>query len=727
MSSNSEPDSAQHPADLREASLRLLEFHLVRQRLEGFTTFPPAGELALGLTPAYEVRDAVRRQEETAEARLFVERGSTPPIAEATDLRPALQRALLGGVLTGQELWDVHHTLRAFRVTRSAVLREKNLPTLRAMVENLPVLPELEQELAASIGKSGQVLDSASPSLKELRSEAGSAYQSLQDSLERTVRRIERQGILQETLITQRNGRMVLLVKTEMKHRLPGIVHDVSDSGATIFVEPMAAVGPGNRWRELRLAEEREEERVIRSLSAKVEAHSNDLLLGMELLARLDLAMAKARYALAIAASAPTLIESERQYIWLQDARHPLLEEGVVPVTFKIGDGWSLLLITGPNAGGKTVALKTLGLLTLMAQAGLQVPATEGTLSLFDGVYADIGDQQSIQRSLSTFSSHIQNLRAIMGEAGEKSLVLIDELGTSTDPEEGAALAKAILRYLSKRGITSVATTHQRDVATFVQERAGMMNASVELDPRTLAPTYRLTLGMPGRSYALTIASQMGLDDEIIGDAEALLSPVHQQAEKLLQELQEERHLAEERHREAEEALAQAQKKNAELDEQMTSILDRQAEMVEEARHQLQQRVEDIARRLRGAERALEKPAPVPEKPVPGPPPVPGPVLKEVRKEVAEIRRELSSSDFQLPPSRRGNWLKGIRSGDRVYLRGVPQPVEVIPPLTMEVRWRCCSVPSGPGSPSTSCIVRHRSIPLPRVKAYTTPAPLRRT
>ena len=678
MTSPGERDPARHPADLRDASLRLLEFHLVRQRLEGYTTFAPAGELALGLTPAYEVREAARRQEETAEARLFLERGSTMPIGEATDLRPALQRAGLGGILTGEELRDVHDTLRATRVTRSAVLREKNVPALGAVAENLPVVPELERELGAGIGRSGEVLDSASLLLKELRSEARSAYQSLQDSLERTVRRLERQGILQETLITQRNGRMVLLVKTEMKHRLPGIVHDVSDSGATIFVEPMAAVGPGNRWRELRLAEEREEERVIRSLSAKVEAHSYDLLLGVELLARLDLTMAKARYALAIAATAPTLIESERQYISLQDARHPLLEEGVVPVTFKIGDEWSLLLITGPNAGGKTVALKTLGLLTLMAQAGLQVPAREGTLSLFDGVYADIGDQQSIQRSLSTFSSHIQNLRAIMGEAGEKSLVLIDELGTSTDPEEGAALAKAILGYLFRRGITSVATTHQRDVATFVQERAGMMNASVELDPRTLAPTYRLTMGMPGRSYALTIASQMGLNDEIIDDAQALLSPVHQQAEKLLKELQEERHLAEQRHKEAEEALAQAQKKNAELDEQTASILDRQAEMMEETRHQLQKRVEDIARRLRGAERALEKPAPVPE-PLPGPP-VPRPPVIEVRKEVAEIRRELSAPEFQPPPSRRGDWLKGIRSGDRVYLRGVPRPVEVITP-----------------------------------------------
>ena len=513
----------QGPEALRERSLHLLEFHLVREKLAGYTTFYPARELAFSLMPSYEPSQVARRQQETTEARRFLETGSSIDLAEAKDLRQALQRAALGGTLTGEELRDLHDTLKAAREARAAIIRQKNIPILGTIAQNMPVMRELESNLSSTIGRSGEVLDSASPTLKELRAESRSALQRLTDSLERTIRRMQRHGIIQEPVITQRNGRMVLLVKTEMKHRLPGIVHDVSDSGATLFVEPMAAIGLGNRWRELRLAEEREEERVVRVLSAKVETSSSDILRGLELLADLDMSMAKARFSLAVNATASNVIEGERQYISLTDARHPLLKGDVVPITLKIGDPSSLLLITGPNAGGKTVALKAIGLLTLMAQSGLHLPAREATTSLFDGVYADIGDQQSIQQSLSTFSSHIKNLRDIMDQATDRSLVLIDELGTSTDPEEGSALAKAILHHFCLRGVTLVATTHQRDVAAFVQEQPGMTNASVELAPKTLAPTYRLTQGLPGRSYALTIASRLGLENGTVEHARSLL------------------------------------------------------------------------------------------------------------------------------------------------------------------------------------------------------------
>ena len=652
-----------------------MEFPLVREKLAGYTTFPLAGEMALDLLPSYERDEVVRRQEETGEARRFLERGASLNISDAKDLGMALHRAQLGGTLTGEELRGVYDTLRVTREARAAVLRQTEMPILSRIARDLPVIMDMEQELARSIGRSGEVLDSASPALRELRAETRAAYQRLADSLDRTMRRMQRNNILQEPIITQRNGRMVLLVKTEMRQRLPGIVHDVSDSGATLFVEPMAAIGLGNRWRELRLSEEREEERVLRALSARVGDHSDDLLLGLDLLARLDLAMAKARYSIATKSTAPTVIESggiegEGQYIRLIDARHPLLEGNVVPITVRIGDQWSLLLITGPNAGGKTVALKTIGLIILMAQAGLHVPANEGTISMFDGVYADIGDQQSIQRSLSTFSSHVQNLRAIMEQATDKSLALIDELGTSTDPEEGTALAKAILRHLFRQGITLVATTHQRDVAAFVQEEPGMMNASVELDPRTLAPTYRLTMGLPGRSYALTIASRLGMEEDVVNTARSLLSPAHQQAESLLRELQEERHLAEGKRKEAEEALAQAESARAELEEQLAGFQDKKTEMLEEAKHQLQQRVDEVNKRLRGAERVVEQSRQ----------PGPGPSLGEAHKEVARARRELAAPGWQPAPSRRNDWLERLQTGDRVYLRGIPQPVEVITP-----------------------------------------------
>ena len=577
------------------------------------TTFPPARELAFGLAPSYELAEVARRQEETTEARRLLGGGSSLELSEARDLGEALQRASLGGALTGEELRHVYYTLAATRRARAAVLRQKDMPVLGEVARGLPVLRDLEEQISSAIGVSGEVLDGASPVLKGLRAEGRSAYQRLMDSLERMVRRSQRDGILQEPIITQRNGRMVLLVKTEMKHRLPGIVHDVSDSGATLFVEPMAAVGLGNSWRELRLAEQREEEKVVRSLSAKVEAHSDELFLGGELLARLDLAMAKGRYASDTGAVAAALIDTERPYISLVDARHPLLEGEVVPI------------------------------------------------------YADIGDQQSIKRALSTFSSHIHNLRVIMEQAGDKSLALIDELGTSTDPEEGSALAKAILQGFLDRRITVVATTHHRDVAAFVQDHPGMMNASVELDPQTLAPTYRLTLGLPGGSYALTIASSLGLETEIVEGARALLSPDHQQAESLLKELQEERHLAQERRRQAEEAKVEAETRSAELDDQLAKIQDTKAQMIDEARHELQRRVDDTAKRLRAGERALERVGSQS-------------VSREAQNELGKVRRELRSPTWQAPPSRRHDWLKQLQPGDRVYLRGMPQAVEVIAP-----------------------------------------------
>jgi DNA mismatch repair protein MutS2 len=285
-----------------------MEFPLVREKLAGYTTFPLAGEMALDLLPSYERDEVVRRQEETGEARRFLERGASLNISDARDLGMALRRAQLGGTLAGEELRGVYDTLRVTREARAAVLRQTEMPILSRIARDLPVIMDMEQELAKSIGRSGEVLDSASPALRELRAETRAAYQRLADSLDRTMRRMQRNNILQEPIITQRNGRMVLLVKTEMRQRLPGIVHDVSDSGATLFVEPMAAIGLGNRWRELRLSEEREEERVLRALSARVGDHSDDLLLGLDLLARLDLAMAKGRYSADRRAVAPVIL-----------------------------------------------------------------------------------------------------------------------------------------------------------------------------------------------------------------------------------------------------------------------------------------------------------------------------------------------------------------------------------------------------------------------------------
>ena len=707
------PIEPQPPLDPREESLRLLEFHLVRRRLAGYTTFLAARELALDLVPSYRSDEVEYRHRETAEARCLLEAGVHLDMGEAGDLRPVLQRAALGGVLRGEELRQVAGTLRAMRGVRGVLSRRRESTILRSVAQDLPSLETLENRLDRSVGAAGEVLDASSPALRELRVESRSVHRSLMDSMERVLRRTQSQGILQEPIITERQGRMVLLLKAEMKGRLPGIVHDVSDSGASLFVEPMSVVGLGNQWRELCLAEEREVERVLRDLSADVESVGDDLLRGVEILAGLDLAMAKARYASAVSASPPTFVETEPQYIRLADARHPLLGREAVPITVEIGGDGRVLVITGPNAGGKTVALKTMGLLVLMAQAGIQLPVRDAALSLFDGVYADIGDQQSIERSLSTFSSHIRNLRAIVDLSTPRSLVLIDELGASTDPEEGSALAKAVLAHFRNRGVTVAATTHQRDVAGFAQEEPGMVNASVELDPVALDPTYRLTMGLPGRSYALTIASRHGLDRSIVEEARSQLTPAHRSLETLLRELQDERRLADEKRREAEQSLAEAAQRSKELDEELARLRDEEAAMMEEARHLLQRRVNEVNRRLREAERTVERARQRPPPIMPasiisrnvgdapaarpaaeyverGAPEVveedsstgPGPseAVSAARSELADVRRELGSQEWAPPSSRRGDWLRDLRSGDRVYLKGVPQPVEVITP-----------------------------------------------
>ena len=673
-----------------DPALELLEFPLILRRLADCATFEPARVLALSLLPSSDPEIVLMGQEETAEARLLLERGSEPDLSNAVEVGQALERAALGGVLSGAELRDLGATLRAARQARYSLHRQHDAPRLRAMTQEMPVMEDLERDIAKTVGSLGEVLDGASPLLGELRQQTRAAHQRLMDSMERAKRRLERQGILQEPIITQRNNRMVLLVKTEMKHRLNGIVHDVSDSGATLFMEPMASVPLGNQWREFQLAQEREEERILTTLSIQVEYVADDIQLASDLLARLDLALAKGRYAIRLKGVPVTLAasgEDTPHQLKLVDARHPLLEGEVVPLTVQLGDSWSLLLITGPNAGGKTVALKTMGLLVLMAQTGLQVPAREAHTSMFDCVFVDIGDQQSIQRSLSTFSSHITNLKSIMEQATHRSLVLIDELGSSTDPEEGAALAKAILLSFFDKGARVVATTHQRDVAAFVQEHDGMANASVELDPQTLAPTYKLTVGLPGSSYALAIAGRLGLEDTTVEQARSFLGPIHRETEGILKELHEERRLAAQLSKDAEKALHEATEKQAQLDEKLANLQNSEATMLEEARFRLRRQVDEVASKLRGVEKALERRLVQPPVSVSTPdeqsvsePDDPVPEFEETSRIIQEVRAELDAPTWEPPATPRGHWIGSLKPGDRVYVKGVPQPVEALNP-----------------------------------------------
>ena len=631
--------------------------------------------MALSLAPSRDLLEIATRQQETTEARQFLDQGGALEFGPDQDFRELAHRALLGGLLRGEELYGVRELVRAARYDRTELARHEQMPMLSSISDNIPDLGHLEREIGAAISPAGEVLDNASPLLALLRTEARQAQNRLNEIMERNLRRLQRQEVVQEPLITQRNGRMVLLIKAEMRPRVPGIVHDVSDSGATVFVEPMQAVDMGNRWREARLAEEREEERVLRQLSSQVGESGEDLLLTLDLMARVDLDMAKARYSSALGAAPPWVADQETadRSLKLVRARHPLLAGPipVVPVSLELDAETNVMLITGPNAGGKTVALKTVGLLATMAHAGLHVPAEEAHFPRFDGIYADIGDQQSIQQSLSTFSSHISNLISIMDRATSHSLVLVDELGTSTDPEEGSALASAILKYFRDMGVFLVGTTHHRGVAREVQEQPGMVNASVDLDPSTLEPTYHLTLGLPGRSYALTIAARLGVTQTIIDDARAGISPVEQATENLLQELQQERQIVERLRREAEDARSEAVRQERELEAQLSSVEGAKAALVEDARRELQNRIGGILDRLQRAERFADRLLEQPES---------REQAQTHRTEIRQVQRQLDSVAWKPIEVKQAPWQESLKGGDRVYVRGISQPVEVISP-----------------------------------------------
>ena len=697
-----------------EKAGRSLEYDQVLAQVASYCRTVLGRERVAALEPSGDLLEVATRQQETTETRRYIDGGGSLEFGPENDISELIHRAMLGGLLRGEELYAVRTFARAARYDRDELSRREDLPLLSSLASNIPELRHLDNEIGSAISPAGEVLDYASPVLGRLRAESRQAQNRLNEIMERNLRRFQRSEVVQEPLITQRNGRMVLLIKTEMRYRVPGIVHDVSDSGATVFVEPMAAVDMGNRWREARLAEEREVERVLRHLTNRVGDTGEDLLLALDIVARLDLDVAKARYSADLRATPPVIEDPEEirphpdhlpdgegsieaepaapRRLRLSRARHPLLLSqsngaDVVPISVSLDSERGVLLITGPNAGGKTVALKTVGLLAMMAHAGLHIPADEARFPGFDGIYADIGDQQSIQQSLSTFSSHITNLLDIMRQATGRSLVLVDELGTSTDPEEGAALASAVLRHFHRMGVFLVGTTHQRGVARTVQEHPGMLNASVDLDPTTLEPTYQLTMGLPGRSYALTIAARLGLPEEIIEDATAGVSPVEQATETLLRELQQERQTVELLREEAESSRLAAVKIQKDLDDQLSSVEATKTELVEEARRELQLRTSNLMDRLQRAERSMELAASAASAPAAAGhirTPTAGPgtreELQENQRDLREVQRELDAANWQPIEVKRTPWQERLKSGDRVYVRGISQPVEVITP-----------------------------------------------
>jgi len=615
-----------------EHTLRVLEFDKVLARLARHVSFSAGKELALGLRPSTERGEVVRRQRQTAEARRLRELQPRAGLGGVRDVRPLADKAGRGGALQPAELLDVASTLEAAGKLRTASSRFRDeLPLLSELAGQVEPLPELVSEINRCIDQRAEVTDAASPALASLRRNVRVAHDRLHERLQDFIRSPQYREAIQDPIVTLRDGRYVIPVKADQRSAIRGIVHDVSASGATLFLEPLPVVELGNAWRELQLEEEREVDRVLRELSALAGESAEAIIDTVVALAELDLALAKAALGEELGAielphdgdGQPWIVEAPGTLHAL-NARHPLLTSTVVPITVTVGDGYTALLITGPNTGGKTVALKTAGLLTLMAQAGLPVPADRAsTVPVFASIYADIGDEQSIEQSLSTFSSHMTQIIRILGSATRESLVLLDELAAGTDPVEGSALARAILSRLLEIGCTVIATTHHGELKAFAHTTPGIRNASVEFDLETLRPAYHLTIGLPGGSNALVIAERLGLPRDLIESARGFVAPDQAQVETMLSDIRRERddataaRLAEEAARnEAEASRSEAEARLAEVEERLDAMverttvdLERDAQAVRELLVQAEEAVERgrVKRAAERLQKALER------------------------------------------------------------------------------------------------------------------------
>ena len=536
--------------------LAKLEFPHVLSKLAALCQFSVGVERARELGPSSEPQRVAYLLDVTAEAMTLLGEQPDFGVGGIRDIRSQIERAEKGGRLQPSDLLLVADSLYAIHTLRTRFSkiaeRETRYPRMSEFAEGLPNLTALESQLHRTVSSAGEILDSASENLATYRREARVAQGRLTERLN-SLMRGKFASVVQDAIITMRDGRYVIPIRSDGRTQAPGVVHDVSASGQTLFIEPLEIVDLNNRWRENQVREQQEIERILDQLSAEIAANAFVLRTAIESMAAFDVSLAKAKLAADLDAVRPVIRLGKGRRIDLRNARHPLIDKkAVVPTTIRVGGAYHLLVITGPNTGGKTVALKTTGLLSLMAQTGLFIPADEGSeLPVFDAIFVDIGDEQSIQQSLSTFSSHMTNLITILKQVGRHDLVLIDEVGAGTDPQEGSALARALLGELGQSGALVLATTHYTEVKAFAASTPGIENASVEFDVKTLSPTYRLSIGSPGASNALAIAKRLGLDQRIVDAARQMIDPDAIKTEAYLGEIRS-------RRTEADRALARA-------------------------------------------------------------------------------------------------------------------------------------------------------------------------
>lgn len=606
---------------MQQKHLNTLEFPKILGRLASYAAFSASKSLALELRPSpyfTEVRD---RQTETREADHLLSVKVNIGVGGSRDVRPHVARARRGIILDAQDLLEIRQTLIAARQLQRTIVRlAEAYPRLADMAQRIEECPGLVNAIGQAIEENGEIKSSASPTLARIRRDLDIAHSRLMEKLNRILSSSHYGHYLQEALVTQRAGRYVIPIKAEFKGKIQGVVQDQSASGATIFIEPLATVELNNKCRQLQLDEEEEIRRILAELSHLVDDQGDFIDHTVAALADLDLAFAKAKYAQAIKAIEPNLVSFDGQQslpgvsieknggssppFKLISARHPLLDpQTVVPIDVSLGEETHILVITGPNTGGKTVSLKTIGLLAAMAQAGLRIPAAEGsTLPVFKDIFADIGDEQSIEQSLSTFSAHLTNIVQILAQCDEHSLAVFDELGAGTDPVEGSALARSILLDLLERRVTTFVATHYSELKAYAHTTPGVANASMEFNIETLTPTYRLIIGIPGESNAFTIAGRLGLAPEIITRARGLVSQNAQQVEAMLAEIRAQteaarqiRHQAEAERQKAEDFAQLRQKQLAEVEAERRNILN-------SARADARQEIKAVRERIRTLE-----------------------------------------------------------------------------------------------------------------------------
>ena len=661
---------------MKQKSKHVLEFDKIIEKVAGFAETNMGKEEVYKLGTSSNSEGVKFKQKQTAQAlSIIIEKGS-PPLGGISDIKEYVKRGAVGGIISLRGLLNCADTLRAARLLKNYVLlnnEDRDYELLEELCENIHTNKDIEERIYSVIISEEEIADDASSELKRIRREIQIKNNSIKNKINSIVSSSSMQKYLQEAIVTMRNDRYVIPVRKEYRSMVKGIIHDQSATGSTLFIEPMAVVEMTNDIANLKIEEKKEIERILLELSMMVGDTSEEMLNNQEILKELDFIFAKGKYAISINGIEPKV--NDRGYIRIKKGRHPLIDpELVVPIDAVLGDEYTTLIITGPNTGGKTVSLKTLGLFTLMGMAGLHLPAEYGTeISVFSAVYADIGDEQSIEQSLSTFSSHMTNIVKIMKEVDERSFVLFDELGAGTDPTEGAALAIAILDTLHERKILTAATTHYSELKLYALTTEGVINGSVEFDVETLSPTYKLLIGVPGKSNAFEISRKLGLQQETIEKAKQNIETDKIEFEDALKQIEENRIYIEEKKQEINRLESESRKKHSDFLSKERSSLEKSEKLIDEANYEARKIVEnakkeasEIIKELRKLNLEMDKDK--------------NRRVNELRQSLSDKTKELSENIYtdQIEEEDTYDTESPLKTGDTVIVRSLNQKGAII-------------------------------------------------